>query len=67
MNQASHRVRCVLPRPNFIQGASEFDAEILQRREENIEERRRIEEGPEGMLGANEWAVFNDLEEVCLY
>lgn len=50
----------------FIQGASEFDAEILQRREENIEERRRIEEGPEGMLGANEWAVFNDLEEVCL-
>ncbi|RPD82643.1 chromatin remodeling complex protein [Lentinus tigrinus ALCF2SS1-7] len=48
----------------FIQGASEFDAEILQRREENIEDRRRIEEGPEGMLAANEWAVFNDLEEV---
>ncbi|RDX55953.1 chromatin remodeling complex protein [Lentinus brumalis] len=48
----------------FIQGASEFDAEILHRREENIEERRRIEEGPEGMLGANEWAVYNDLEEV---
>ncbi|TBU48396.1 chromatin remodeling complex protein [Dichomitus squalens] len=48
----------------FVQGPSEFDREILDRREENIEERRRVEEGPEGMLGANEWAVFNDLEEV---
>ena len=51
----------------FVQGASEFDLELLQRREENIEERRRVEEGPEGMLGPNDWAVFNDLEEVgCL-
>ncbi|KAI1797797.1 chromatin remodeling complex protein [Ganoderma leucocontextum] len=48
----------------FVQGASEFDREIVERREENVDERRKVEEGPEGMLGANEWAVFNDLEEV---
>lgn len=48
----------------FVQGASEFDREIVDRREENVDERRAVEEGPEGMLGANEWGVFNDLEEV---
>ncbi|KAI0757084.1 chromatin remodeling complex protein [Daedaleopsis nitida] len=48
----------------FVQGASEFDVDLLRRRDENIDERRRIEEGPEGTLGANEWAVFNDLEEL---
>ncbi len=50
----------------FVQGASEFDVDLLRRRDEDIDARRRIEEGPEGMLGANDWAVFNDLEEVRL-
>ena len=48
----------------FVQGASEFDVDLLRRREENIDARRRDEEGPEGMLRPNEWAVFNDIEEV---
>ncbi|KAH9944458.1 chromatin remodeling complex protein [Epithele typhae] len=48
----------------FIQGASEFDRELLSRRDENIEQRRLVEEGPEGMLGSNDWAVYNDIEEV---
>ena len=50
----------------FVQGPSEFDIEILQRREGDINARRRVEEGEEGMLGVGEWAVFNDLEEVRL-
>ena len=54
----------------FVQGPSEFDVEILQRREGDINARRKMEEGEEGMLGVGEWAVFNDLEEVrfeCLF
>ncbi len=49
----------------FLQGASEFDDEILQRREENVEARRRDEEGEEGMLRVGEWAVYDELETVC--
>ena len=48
----------------FVQGASEFDLDIPRRREENVDARRRAEEGPEGMLAPNEWAVFADIEEV---
>lgn len=50
----------------FVQGASEFDVEMLQRREPGeVEERRKEEEGEEGMLAVGEWAVYTDLEEVC--
>lgn len=53
----------------FIQGPSEFDEDILQKRRyfenEDIESRRLEEEGKDGILGSNEWAVYNDLEEVC--
>ena len=53
----------------FIQGPSEFDDDILQKRQyienDDIESRRLEEEGKDGILGPNEWAVYNDLEEVC--
>ncbi|KII93497.1 hypothetical protein PLICRDRAFT_49537 [Plicaturopsis crispa FD-325 SS-3] len=48
----------------FIQGPSEFDVELLERREENDVEARRIEEEGEGMLRVGEWAVYSDLEEI---
>lgn len=52
----------------FIQGPSEFDLELLQKRQleenEDIESRRLEEEGEDGMLGPNEWGVYSDLEEV---
>ncbi|EPQ60860.1 hypothetical protein GLOTRDRAFT_135465 [Gloeophyllum trabeum ATCC 11539] len=49
----------------FVQGPSEFDAEILGRRDEkDVLERRFEEEGEEGMLGVGEWAVYNTIEEV---
>ncbi|TFK30606.1 hypothetical protein FA15DRAFT_662605 [Coprinopsis marcescibilis] len=49
----------------FIQGPSEFDMEILnQRTEDDIEARRQEEEGEEGMLKSNEWAVYSELEEL---
>ena len=49
----------------FIQGPSEFDLELLERRQaEGIEERRREEEGEEGMLEAGDWAAYSELEEV---
>ncbi|KAK7058808.1 hypothetical protein VNI00_001432 [Paramarasmius palmivorus] len=48
----------------FIQGPSEFDLEILQRREEDITARRQEEEGVEGMLGPGDWAVYSDIEEL---
>lgn len=50
----------------FVQGASEFDIDVLRRREENVDARRREEEGEEGMLAVGEWAVYNDIEEVRL-
>jgi bromodomain adjacent to zinc finger domain protein 1A len=53
----------------FIQGPSEFDDDILQKRQnfdhEDIHSRRLEEEGKDGILGPNEWAVYNDLDEVC--
>ncbi|PFH54635.1 hypothetical protein AMATHDRAFT_134914 [Amanita thiersii Skay4041] len=49
----------------FIQGPSEFDAETLERRkDECIDERRREEEGAEGMLEPGDWAVYSELEEL---
>jgi len=49
----------------FIQGPSEFDMELLEKRQaEDIEERRREEEGEEGMLRAGDWAVYSELEEL---
>jgi hypothetical protein len=48
----------------FIQGPSEFDLDILKRREENITERRLEEEGKEGKLGPNDWAAYSTVEEV---
>lgn len=53
----------------FVQGPSEFDVEMLDRREPGeIDARRKEEEGEEGMLAVGEWAVYTDLEEVhkCL-
>jgi hypothetical protein len=51
----------------FIQGPSEFDFDLLeQRKDEDIVERRREEEGEEGMLGPGDWAAYSDLEEVCI-
>ena len=53
----------------FIQGPSEFDDDILRKRQyfenEDIDSRRLEEEGKDGILGPNEWAVYNDIEEVC--
>lgn len=53
----------------FIQGPSEFDDDILQKRQyfdhEDIESRRLEEEGKDGILGPNEWGVYNDYDEVC--
>lgn len=49
----------------FIQGPSEFDLELLQKRnDEDLEERRKEEEGEDGMLGPNDWAVYSELEEL---
>lgn len=48
----------------FIQGPSEFDLDLLNQREENLEERRLEEEGEEGMLKSTEWAVYSEVEEV---
>ena len=48
----------------FIQGPSEHDIDLLTRREEDIPARRKVEEGPEGMLDVGEWAVYDDIEVV---
>ncbi|KAJ7783454.1 chromatin remodeling complex protein [Mycena maculata] len=49
----------------FIQGPSELDMDLLvARTDEGIEERRKEEEGLEGMLGPGDWAVYSDQEEL---
>ena len=51
----------------FIQGPSEFDAEILDRREEGVEgisSRRQEEEGEDGILATGEWGVYTEVEEI---
>lgn len=51
----------------FIQGPSEFDCELLDRREDDIHERRVEEEGAEGILKMGEWAAYSEPEEVREY
>lgn len=51
----------------FIQGPSELDQEMLDKREGedgDVKKRRMEEEGEEGMLGVNEWAAYSDPEQV---
>lgn len=53
----------------FIQGPSEFDHDILRKRQifdnEDLKSRREEEEGYNGTLGPNEWAFYKDIEKVC--
>ncbi|KAF8640381.1 hypothetical protein AX17_000051 [Amanita inopinata Kibby_2008] len=49
----------------FIQGPSEFDMELLEKRHgDGLDERKREEEGEEGMLESGNWAVYSGLEEL---
>lgn len=48
----------------FVQGPSEFDIEVLERREGDVKARRLEEEGEDGMLGVGEWAVYDTIESV---
>ncbi|KAK1223803.1 hypothetical protein PQX77_013327 [Marasmius sp. AFHP31] len=48
----------------FIQGPSEFDEEILNRRDDDVGGRRLEEEGIEGRLASGDWAVYSDIEEL---
>ncbi|KAF8973733.1 ATP-utilizing chromatin assembly and remodelling N-terminal-domain-containing protein [Flammula alnicola] len=52
----------------FIQGPSEFDVQQLAKKaaedNEDIVARRKEEEGEEGMLGSQDWAVYTELEEL---
>jgi hypothetical protein len=52
----------------FIQGPSEFDDDILRKRQyidKDIDSRRLEEEGEGGTLGSNEWAIYHHIDEVC--
>jgi hypothetical protein len=51
----------------FIQGPSELDQELLDKRQVedgDVQKRRLEEEGEEGMLGVNEWAAYSDPDQV---
>ncbi|KAH9486764.1 Imitation switch two complex protein 1 [Psilocybe cubensis] len=52
----------------FIQGPSEFDLQQLEKKaledNEDIDQRRREEEGEEGMLKSSDWAAYTELEEI---
>lgn len=51
----------------FVQGPSELDRDLLDRREaEDGDVKKRLSEevGEEGILGVNEWAVYSDPEQV---
>ena len=51
----------------FVQGPSELDRDLLDKREVedgDVKKRRLEEEGVEGMLGVNEWAVYSEPEQV---
>jgi len=51
----------------FVQGPSEFDLELLNRRtEDDVEARRLEEEGEDGRLKPSDWGCYSDLEEVCV-
>lgn len=51
----------------FVQGPSEFDIEVLERREGNVRARRLEEEGEDGMLEVGEWAVYDSIESVSSF
>jgi len=51
----------------FIQGPSELDRDLLEKREAedgDVKKRRLEEEGAEGILGVNEWAAYSEPEQV---
>ncbi|KDR85163.1 hypothetical protein GALMADRAFT_1322895 [Galerina marginata CBS 339.88] len=52
----------------FIQGPSEFDLQQLEKKaaedNEDIDLRRREEEGEEGLLKSQDWAAYTELEEL---
>jgi len=51
----------------FIQGPSELDRDLLDKREVedgDVKKRRLEEEGVDGMLGVNEWAAYSEPEQV---
>ncbi|PPQ89585.1 hypothetical protein CVT25_012330 [Psilocybe cyanescens] len=52
----------------FIQGPSEFDLQQLEKKaledNEDIDLRRKEEEGEEGMLSSSDWAAYTELEEL---
>ncbi|KAF9569735.1 chromatin remodeling complex protein [Agrocybe pediades] len=52
----------------FIQGPSEFDLEQLKKKaiedKEDIESRRKEEEGDDGILGPQDWGVYTEIEEL---
>ncbi|KLO16987.1 hypothetical protein SCHPADRAFT_887277 [Schizopora paradoxa] len=49
----------------FIQGPSEFDQEIIDRRDEGDVEARRVEEeGEAGVMHVGEWAVYSEEEQI---
>lgn len=51
----------------FIQGPSELDRDLLDKREMedgDVKKRRLEEEGVDGMLGVNEWAAYSEPEQV---
>lgn len=51
----------------FIQGPSELDRDLLDRREVedgDVKKRRLEEEGVDGMLDVNEWAAYSEPEQV---
>jgi hypothetical protein len=51
----------------FIQGPSEFDDDILRKRQyidKDIDSRRLEEEGEGGTLGSNEWAIYHHIDEL---
>lgn len=51
----------------FIQGPSELDRDLLDKREAedgDVKKRRLEEEGADGMLGVNEWGVYSEPEQV---
>lgn len=51
----------------FIQGPSELDRDLLDKREAedgDVKKRRLEEEGVDGMLGVNEWAAYSEPEQV---
>lgn len=51
----------------FIQGPSEFDLDILKRREDGVDARRLEEEGEEGVLGSSDWAAYSTVEEASRF